>query len=109
VGVTLIPTRSVVLNQGGQTFVTSGTSLTQPLVQLLRVKSANDIAFAELMATRDKERQTENTIALGVHQLYYRILVAQAHREATRLRPARWKQRHCSCNRNCSMSRRETR
>jgi outer membrane protein TolC len=83
VGGTPIPARSVVLNQGGQTFVTSGTSLTQPLVQLLRVKSANDIAFAELSATQDKERQTENTIALGVHQLYYRILVAQAHREAT--------------------------
>src|SRR5262249_7094817 len=31
-----IPARSAVLNQGGQTFVTSGTGLTQPLMQLLK-------------------------------------------------------------------------
>jgi len=60
-----VPARSAVLNQGGLTFVTSGTSLTQPLTQLLRIKSANDIALAELNATRDKERQTENGVTLG--------------------------------------------
>jgi outer membrane protein TolC len=80
---TLIPARSVVLNQGGQTLVGSGTSLTQPLTQLLKIKSANDIALAELNATRGKGRQTENIVALTVHQLYYRILITQAHREAT--------------------------
>jgi outer membrane protein TolC len=80
---TLIPARSVVLNQGGQTLVGSGTSLTQPLTQLLKIKSANDIALAELNATRGKGRQTENMVALTVHQLYYRILITQAHREAT--------------------------
>jgi outer membrane protein TolC len=80
---TPIPARTTVLNQGGQTFVTNGTSLTQPLTQLLRIKSANDIALTELNATRDKERQTENVVTLAVHQLYYRILIAQAHREAT--------------------------
>src|SRR5262249_978745 len=77
-----IPPRSVVLNQGGLTFVSSGTSLTQPLMQLLKVKSTNDIAREEVAATRNKERQTENTVALGVHQIYYRILIAQAHRAA---------------------------
>ena len=78
-----LPERSVILNQGGRTFLTSGTSLTQPLTQLLKVKSANDFALAELNATRDKARQTENVVALRVHQLYYRILIAEAHREAT--------------------------
>src|SRR5262249_51153927 len=77
-----IPPRSVVLNQGGLTFVSSGTSLTQPLMQLLKVKSTNDIAREELTATRNKERQTENTVALAVHQIYYRILIVQAHRAA---------------------------
>src|SRR5215475_7260381 len=43
-GGAVVPSRSVILNQGGQTFVTSGTSLTQPLMQLLKVKSVNDIA-----------------------------------------------------------------
>ncbi len=83
VGGTPLPERSVILNQGGHSFVTSGTGLTQPLTGLLKVKSANDIALAELNATRDKARQTENAVALRVHQLYYRILIADAHREAT--------------------------
>jgi outer membrane protein TolC len=83
IGGTPLPERSVILNQGGHTFVTSGTSLTQPLMGLLKVKSANDIALAELNATRDKNRQTENAVALRVHQLYYRILIAEAHRQAT--------------------------
>src|SRR5215813_8223091 len=81
-GGTPIPARSAVLNQGGQTFVTSGTSLTQPLMQLLKVKSMNDMAREEIAATRNKERQTENTVALGVHQIYYQVLIAQAHRAA---------------------------
>jgi outer membrane protein TolC len=79
---TPVPERNVVLNQGGHTFVISGTSLTQPLTELLKIKPANDIAQSELNATRDKARQTENAIALRVHQIYYRILIVEAHREA---------------------------
>jgi outer membrane protein TolC len=86
VGGTLIPDRSVILNQGGKTIVTSGTSLTQPLTELLRIKPANDIAAAELNASRDRAHQTENEVALRVHQIYYRILIAQAHRDATQAR-----------------------
>ncbi len=85
-GGTSIPAQSAVLNQGGHTLVTSGTSLTQPLTELLRVKPANDVAAAELNATRSKARQTENEVALRVHQLYYRVLIAQAHREAAQAR-----------------------
>jgi outer membrane protein TolC len=79
---TPLPERSVVLNQGGKTFVTSGTGLTQPLTELLKIKPANDIAAAELTASRGKAQQTENTVALRVHQLYYRVLILQTHREA---------------------------
>jgi len=85
-GGTPIPGRSVVLNQGGHTFVTSGTSLTQPLTELLKIKPANDIAAAEVSATRGKARLAENIVALRVHQLYYRVLIAQAHREAAQAR-----------------------
>ncbi len=79
---TPIPGRSVVLNQGGHTFVTSGTSLTQPLTELLKIKPANDVADAELAASRGKAHQTENTVVLRVHQIYYRLLILQTHREA---------------------------
>jgi outer membrane protein TolC len=83
---TQIPVHSVTLNQGGKRFITSGTSLTQPLTELLKIKPANDIAAAELRATRGKRQQTENEVALRVHQIYYRVLIAQSHREALQAR-----------------------
>ena len=83
VGGTAIPERTSILNQGGRTFVTSGTSLTQPLSELWKIRPANDIAAAELSATRSKRRQAENEVALKVHQIYYRILIVHAHREAS--------------------------
>jgi len=80
---TPVPSRTVVLNQGGNTFTTSGTQLTQPLTQYLKFKPQNDIARAELNATRDQARQTENDVALKVHQIYYQLLIAQLHGNAT--------------------------
>ncbi len=80
---TPIPGRTLVLNQGGNTFTTSGTQLTQPLTQYLKFKPQNDIARADLNSTRDQARQKENDIALKVHQIYYQLLIAQLHRSAT--------------------------
>ena len=84
---TPIPGQPVTLTQGGKTFVISGTGLTQPLTQLFtRVKPANEIASAELNATRANAQETQNEIALKIHQLYYRVLIAQLHRTATKAR-----------------------
>ena len=81
------PDHSVTINQGGRTFVTSGTGLTQPLTQLFtRVKPANDMARANLDATRANAQETENEVALKVHEIYYRVLIAQLHRSATEAR-----------------------
>jgi outer membrane protein TolC len=82
IGGTQIPDRTDILNQGGKTLVVSGTSLTQPLSDLWKIRPANDVATAELNASRDKARQTEDAVALKVHQLYYRILIAGSHQEA---------------------------
>jgi outer membrane protein TolC len=58
--------------------------LSQPLTQLFtRVKPSNEVAQAELDATRANERETGNEIALRVHQIYYQILITQLHRSAT--------------------------
>lgn len=82
-----IPERSVILNQGGHTFVISGTTLTQPITQLFtRIRPANDIARAELNVSRAEAQETENEIVLKVYQLYYRVLIAQSHRSATEAR-----------------------
>jgi outer membrane protein TolC len=72
----------VILNQGGRTFETSGTGLTQPLTQLLKIKAGNDVARAEVEASRGKAREVQNDIALKVHQLYYRILITQSQHRA---------------------------
>jgi outer membrane protein len=80
---TPIPEQSTTINQGGVTLVTSGTGLVQPLTQLFtRIKPANDAARAELNATRANAQETENEIALRVHQIYYQILVAQLRHSA---------------------------
>jgi outer membrane protein TolC len=83
---TPIPGRTVVLNQGGKTSATSGTQLTQPLSQYFKFKPQNDIARAELNATRDQARQIENDVALKVHQIYYQLLIAQLHQRMAHAR-----------------------
>jgi len=81
-----VPPQTAILNQGGRDMTTSGTQLTQPLTTLLKIKSANAIAQAELQATRETRQQSENDVALKIHQIYYRILIATAHRSATEAR-----------------------
>jgi outer membrane protein TolC len=84
---TAIPTTPVTLNQGGRTIETSRTGLEQPLTQLYtRVRPQNDAASAELGATRANAKETENEVALKVHQLYYRVLITQLHHSATEAR-----------------------
>jgi outer membrane protein TolC len=83
---TPIPPVNTVINQGGRTLVTSGTQVTQPLTSLLKVKQANEIAEAEVKASREKADLIENDVALAVHEVYYRILIAQAHHSATEAR-----------------------
>jgi outer membrane protein TolC len=84
---TPIPDQSVTLNQGGKTFVTSGTMLSQPITQLFtRIKPANDAAQADVNASRAGAQETHNEVALKVHQIYYQLLVAQLRRSATEAR-----------------------
>ena len=83
---TPVPSANSILNQGGRNLATSGTQLTQPLTTLLKIRPMNDMAQAELKVSRQRARQTENDVALRVHQLYYKVLIAQAHRAATEAR-----------------------
>jgi len=85
-GGTPIPPVSSVINQGGRSLTTSGTQITQPLTSLLKIKRANDIAQAEVRASREKAQLTGNDVALAVHEVYYRVLIAQAQRTATEAR-----------------------
>jgi outer membrane protein TolC len=82
VGGALVPAHGVVLPQGQNTFFTSGTQLSQPLTQLIRIHAANRIAAAEVASSRDDLKKAENEVALEVHTLYYGILIARLQRQA---------------------------
>jgi outer membrane protein TolC len=85
-GGTPIPAANSIINQGGINITTSGTQITQPLTNLFKIKHINDMARAEFEASREKAHLTGNDVALSVHQIYYQILIAQAHRNATEAR-----------------------
>ena len=80
------PADPSIINQGGRNLTTSGTQLTQPLTTLWKIRAANDIAHAELKASRETAHQTENDVALAVHEIYYKILIEQVHRSAVEAR-----------------------
>jgi outer membrane protein TolC len=82
VGRNLIPPGDLTISQGALDLTTVGTGLVQPLTPLLKIKAANDVARADVEATRGKARGTENSIALKVHQIYYQILIAEVRRRA---------------------------
>src|SRR5262245_13859097 len=82
VGNNLIPPRSLIINQGGLTTTTFGTGVIQPLTQLLKVNAANGIARADVEASLGRARAVENSIALRVHEVYYRILIGEIRRSA---------------------------
>jgi outer membrane protein TolC len=80
----LIPARDITINQGALTATTLGTGIVQPLTQLFKIRAANDVARADLQATSGRLRAIENSVALKVHQLYYRILIVDVQRSAVR-------------------------
>jgi outer membrane protein TolC len=81
-GGALIPAQGVTLPQGQKTFFSSGTMISQPLTQLIRIHEANRIAAAEVAVSRDDLKKAENQVALEVHSLYYGILIARLQKQA---------------------------
>lgn len=80
---TPVPETTDVLSQGGRTFITNGTGLVQPLSQLFtRIKPENEAAQADVRASRADAQETQNEVALKVHQIYYQLLIAQLRRSS---------------------------
>ncbi len=76
------PPHDLFIDQGKTNLLGTGTSLSQPLTQLLRVRQANRAAEADIASSQSEARNTEVEVALKVHQLYYALLVAQLNRQA---------------------------
>jgi outer membrane protein TolC len=77
-----VPNHDFLIGQGSKTLETSGTQLTQPLTQLIRIHQANRIAASEIAASRDEVKKAENEIAVKVHELYFGILVTRLQKRA---------------------------
>jgi outer membrane protein TolC len=78
----LVPAQNVVLPQGQKTLFSSGTMISQPLTQLIRIHQANRIAAADIAVSKDDLKNSENQIALQVHNLYFGILIARLQKQA---------------------------
>jgi outer membrane protein TolC len=79
---TAIPPRAIILPQGNLTFESSGTMISQPLTQLIRIHAANQMAAAEVAVSRDDLKKAENQVALQAHALYFGILIARLQKQA---------------------------
>jgi outer membrane protein TolC len=82
VGNTPIPSHTSIINQGAESFETSGTGLSQPLTQLFKIKAVNDIARADVEASKGEAASVKDEVALKVRQLYYKILIVQSQERA---------------------------
>jgi outer membrane protein TolC len=80
----LIPGNSLRIGQGSVNTYTSGTGLIQPLTQMFRIHAGDRAAAADVRSAQIDETDAENSISLLVHQMYFNILTAQAHLEATK-------------------------
>ena len=72
-----IPAKTAVIGQGTFTAYTSGTGLSQPLLQMFKIHQENRAATADINSAKIQVDQAEDDIALKVRQLYYGILIAQ--------------------------------
>ncbi len=79
---TAVPTHDILIGQGGLTAETVGTSLTQPLTPLIRIREQNRVTASEAAASREEVRTLENQIAVKVHEAYYGILIAKLQKQA---------------------------
>jgi len=78
----LVPSHNVTIPQGNSTLFSTGTTVAQPLTQLLRIRQSNRVAAAEVAISLDGVKKAENQIALQVHNLYFGILVARLQKLA---------------------------
>jgi outer membrane protein TolC len=76
------PAQNVNLPQGQKTLLSSGTMISQPLTQLIRIHQANRIAAAEIAVSNDDLKKAENQAALQVHALYFGILIVRLEKQA---------------------------
>ena len=82
VGGSTLALQTVVLNQGALNYALSSTELDQPLSELFKIKAANDVARADVEASKGQARSVKDQVALKVKEIYYKILIVQSQQQA---------------------------
>ncbi len=80
-----IPAANVFLTQGRETYETSGTTLAQPITQLIKIHANNKIAASDLKTSQASLQKATDDVVYRVHELYYRVLASQLQKEAAEL------------------------
>jgi outer membrane protein TolC len=80
-----IPASNIFLTQGTKTFESSGTTIAQPITQLIKIHAANKIAQSDVNASKASLTKATNDVAFHVQELYYRVLTSQLQKEAAEL------------------------
>lgn len=80
-----IPAANVFLTQGTKTFESSGTTIAQPITQLIKIHAANKIALSDVNASKASLTKATDDVVFHVQELYYRVLTSQLQKEAAEL------------------------
>jgi outer membrane protein TolC len=80
----LIPNHTLSIGQGAQEAFTSGTGLVQPITQIFKIRAGSKAAETDVQTAEITEKDTENSISLLVHKLYFAILTAEAQLSAAK-------------------------
>ncbi len=80
----LIPNQTLNIGQGAQEAFTSGTGLVQPITQIFKIRAGSKAAEADVKTAEITEKDTENSISLLVHRLYFDLLTAEARLSAAK-------------------------
>ncbi|WLT30530.1 TolC family protein [Geothrix sp. PMB-07] len=76
------PTQPMTINQGSNHLTLANATLAQPLTQLFKVRQGDHVATSDHQVADAELKKTEATVAFGVRQLCYGILVASRQCEA---------------------------
>ncbi|RSK47534.1 TolC family protein [Hymenobacter rigui] len=90
-----IPAADIPISEGSHTLVLGTVQAAQPLTQLLKIRTGEQVARQDVALARTSVRQAEWQVRQGVEKLYYGLLIArQQQRQAELSLQAAQKQRY---------------
>ncbi|TGE23661.1 TolC family protein [Hymenobacter aquaticus] len=80
-----IPAADIPISEGSHTLVLGTVQAAQPLTQLLKIRTGEQVARQEVALARTSVRQAEWQVRQGVEKLYYGLLIAQQQQQQAEL------------------------